>query len=188
MKKVMMTLLLVAAFGVNGFAQKGMNGVGVKLFSSIGGYKPEKNYSGYTSKSNMTFGVGLEYQYFATDDIRIKPSVAFFTDQAFNISKFSAQVAADYLFPVSSRFKPYLNFSLRYADHNAKGHMPDEAKGILYGGGAGLDFRFGYHFSMQIEAVALFGAKGRSSNYDGVVYPVPKTPNIVPSLGLIYTF
>ena len=31
MKKVMMTLLMIAAFSVNGFAQKGMNGIGINV-------------------------------------------------------------------------------------------------------------------------------------------------------------
>lgn len=188
MKKIMFILLIAVGVNANGFAQKGMQGVGVKAYMCLGGYKSER----VGSESQTSFGGGLEYQYFLTDAIRVKPSVAYFSDKYYSISEFSGALSFDYLIPVSTQFRPYIDLSVRYADLNCKGSnsyfdKDTDGKGFAFGGGAGLDIRLSYHFSLQLEMVALWG-QGKQNDNGGLGRTTIKKPVWLPSVGLSYNF
>ena len=187
MKKIMFILLIAVGVNVNGFAQKGMQGIGMKAYMCLGGY--DSQFQG--SKSQTTMGGGLEYQYFLTDAIRVKPSAAYFSNQRYSMSEFSAALSFDYLIPVSTQFRPYLDLSVRYADLNCKisysFDQDTDGKGFAFGGGAGLDIRLSYQFSLQLEMVALWG-QGKQNENGGLGKTIIKKPVWLPSVGLSYNF
>ena len=109
------------------------------------------------------------------------------------MSEFSAALSLDYLIPVSRQFRPYLDLSVRYADLNCKGidypyfDTKTDGKGFCFGGGAGFDIRLSYHFSMQVEMVALWG-QGKQNNNNSFGRTTIKKPVWLPSVGLTYNF
>ena len=185
----MLMLLMAAGVSANGLAQKGMQGIGAKGYMCLGGFKSERG----SSTNQNTVGGGLEYQYFLTESIRIKPSMAYFSDDYYSISEFSAALSFDYLIPLSTQFRPYLDLSVRYADLNCKGidypyfDTKTDGKGFCFGGGAGFDIRLSYHFSMQVEMVALWG-QGKQNNNNSFGRTTIKKPVWLPSVGLTYNF
>ena len=64
MKKLVLTLLLVAACGASAFAQKGMNGIGVNVPVSVG-------------QGTTAFGIGVKYHYNISNYFRLEPSCEF---------------------------------------------------------------------------------------------------------------
>lgn len=192
MKKLLCSLLLAFACSESLFAQKGMQGIGVKGYMCLGGFTA--GYGG--PKNHSTIGGGLEYQYFLTEAIRVKPSVTFFSKEYYSMSEFSAALSLDYLIPVSRQFRPYLDLSVRYADLNCKGDgvafsQENDGKGFTFGGGVGIDIRLSYHISMQAEVVALWGQGKQSMHSEGdkrYESVKVKKPVWLPSVGLTYNF
>lgn len=156
MKKVMMTLLMIAAFSVNGFAQKGMNGIGINV--------PVGVYDGFTF-----FGIGAKYQYNISDYFRIEPSFEYFPlhskKKVGNIDNYDYVSLKAFLngniFLMSPRpARPYIlagagfsmwNYSRILTDYS----LSESSECFAYNVGVGYDIRLSHSFAMQIEATAF---------------------------------
>ena len=155
MKKVMMTLLVVAAFSMNGFAQKGMNGIGINV--------PVGVYDGY-----KFLGIGVKYQYNISDYFRIEPSFEYFP--LYSKKKVGSVDCYDnvnlkaflngHIFLMSPHpARPYIlagaGFAMwKYNGRYSKGSS-QTSECFAYNVGVGYDIRLSHSFAMQIEATAF---------------------------------
>ena len=180
MKKIMFILLLAVGVSLNGFAQKGMCGVGAFATLSI----PANNSGHYTGKT--TWAPGVKFQYWLSDHFRVEPAVAFFQSPSgddyypnshFYMNDFNARLAVHYVI-TKTLLKPYIIGHLNYGKVAL---LKDDRFG--FGGGVGLDYRFTYNFAVQLELTAtMFNGNDRYEHS----YSCP--PFITPSLGLTYNF
>lgn len=178
MKKIMFILLLAVGVSLNGFAQKGMCGVGAFAAFSI----PTKDINA-NSTGRTTWAPGVKFHYWISDHFRVEPAIAYFQAPSkeewedFYMIDFNARLAVHYMI-TKTPLKPYIIGHLNYGKVEL---LKDDHFG--FGGGIGLDYRFAYNFAVQLELTATkFNGKDRWVHS----YSIP--PFITPSLGLTYNF
>ena len=154
MKKVFLVLFATIVFSMQGFAQKGMQGIGVNFstnFSLVDG--------------GMGFGGSVKYQYNVSDYIRLEPSFSFYgvSEDAFNMT---GLVNVHIFFSSPRFFRPYFfvgpgyvsftdDHSYNYGSYYYEDKETDPDFGV--NGGFGLDFRVSHNFSLQLEAGGIIG-------------------------------
>ena len=163
MKKVMMTLLLVAAFGVNSFAQKGMNGIGINVPAGV--------YDGF-----KFLGIGVKYQYNISNYFRIEPSFEY--SPIYSKKDYKGMDDYDYvnmkaflnghLFLMSPRpVRPYVLLGAGFTQWGCAPRIvsgrKDTEECFAYNAGLGCDFRLSHRIGMQIEATAFSSARGNGT-------------------------
>lgn len=171
MKKLLLSLSLVLP--LCGFAQKGMQGVGVNFGFGCDFWR-------YQYASNC----GISYQKFVTDNFRLASSLEI-SDYLYDYDSYTygyiyyyatsylLTVEGHYFFNDIKRLRPYAIGGISVGLYNYWGEKP---KSGLAGGvklGVGLNYRIGYHWTAQLEVPIH------------LVYP---TSLFTPSLGLVYTF
>lgn len=195
MKKFLLSLLFLMP--LSGFAQKGMQGVGVNL--GMGSDFLEGEYA---------YSYGFNYQIFLTDKFRLVSSLEIlnyvYDDDDFWDSEYGYEygdepeplygtsylliVEGHYFFNDIRRLRPYVvgGISVGFSEHTGGYYISGGFYEIHYdyyepgsefaGGvklGVGLNYRIGYHLTAQLEVPIH------------LVYP---NPLFTPSLGLVYTF
>lgn len=169
MKKLLLSLLLVLP--LYGFAQKGMQGVGVNFGLGLG-------WGNEIRHEIPTINPCLNYQIHLNNRFRLVPSLGFFQatydwEQSYDEATY-CQLAADahYFLYQPKRLRPYIIGGLSYGFGDGGEYLPT---GYNFGLklGFGLDYRFGYHFAIQLELPL------NMTNLD--MY-------FMPALGLTYTF
>ena len=140
------------ALGLQGFAQKGMQGVGVNLAANfkVGDHK------------GIGIGGGIKYQYNITDNIRVEPSFSYYSvsDDAFDMLGF---VNMHLFFLSPSAFRPFIFAGpgfLSYSDERydyVLGSYRKTEKDFGFDGGLGLDYRVTHNLSLQMEVGGLIG-------------------------------
>ena len=171
MKKFLLSLLLV--FPLYGFAQKGMQGIGVNLGV------------GMTFEEEMAINTYLNYQRHLSDQVRLSCSLGlygatyydgdlYYHDEYGRESYgdyFYCLIAADlhYFFNEPRRLRPYAIGGVLFGVGEGN-FLSDVVSGVKLG--FGLTYRLGYHLAMNLEA-PLYLMEGGS---------------FLPTLGLAYTF
>ena len=189
MKKIVLLLLMVVGGISNGFAQKGMNGVGVNIPVGIGG--------GF-----LSVGAGVKYQYNFSNYFRIEPSFEYFpiyTKKDYKgIDDYDyAQLKAflnGHIFLMAPRpARPYVlvgagftQFSCSTIDNNTLVAVNQNGKTtsvgttyydswsnteecFTYNIGIGYDIRLSHQFSMQIEGTAFSALGGSGTSKSATV-------------------
>ena len=186
MKKFLLSLLFLIP--LSGFAQKGMQGVGVNW-----GFGCCYIYEDYASN------YGLSYQNFVTDRFRLVSSLevlnyTYDSDWSFEPPEYEYAtsylliVEGHYFFNGIRRLRPYVvgGISVGFLEttgmyYNSGSYWDDrryyrEPMSEFAGGvklGVGLNYRIGYHLTAQLEVP---------------IHLVYYNPLFTPSLGLVYTF
>ena len=152
MKKVLLVCFALLAFSMQGFAQKGMQGIGVNLAGNV--------------CDGFAFGGGLKYQYNLSNYVRLEPSFSYYSadDDSFDMAAF---VNMHIFFSSPKAFRPYFfagpGYVSFFENHGYYGYEDKYSEGDLgVNAGLGLDFRVSHNFSLQLEAGAIM----RVSNVD----------------------
>ena len=203
MKKVFLTLLFATAFSLCGFAQKGMNGLGLNI--PIGFYD-----------DCSFFGFGVKYQYNISDNFRIEPSFEYFP--LYSKKEVESEDSYDYvnlkaflnghIFLMSPRpARPYIlvgaGFSMwNYAGINSNqgvdmmGNLvgtpvydshSETSECFAYNVGVGYDLRLSHSFAMQIEATG-FSSMGDNAMKRYKDYDHSNKFSFMGRVGFTYTF
>ena len=157
MKKLVLTLLLVAACGASAFAQKGMNGIGVNVPVSVG-------------QGTTAFGIGVKYHYNISNYFRLEPSCEFLPihtedkNGEYDFPKLKAFLNANLFLGSPSPARPYIIAGLGYVFYS----MAEDEPNLYYDAeytmtddgfncniGLGYDFRLSHSLSMQLEATEM---------------------------------
>lgn len=174
MKKFLLSLLLVLP--LCGFAQKGMQGVGVNLGV------------GTTFEEEMTINTYLNYQRHLSDQVRLSCSLGlygatFYDGDLYYYDEYGREsygyygeavyclIAADvhYFFNQPRRLRPYAIGGVLFGVGDGD-YFSDVVGGVKLG--FGLTYRLGYHLAMNLEAPLYLMEVG----------------SFLPTLGLTYTF
>lgn len=175
MKKFLLSLLLVLP--LCGFAQKGMQGIGVNLGV------------GMTFEEEMTINTYLNYQRHLSDQVRLSCSLGFYsacyyhydyhyseywgwvTDGGYS-DAYYCLIAADvhYFFNQPRRLRPYAIGGILFGVGDGDGYFSNVVGGVKLG--LGLTYRLGYHWAINLEAPLYLMEAG----------------GFLPTLGLTYTF
>ena len=155
MKKLVLTLLLVAACGASAFAQKGMNGIGVNVPVSVG-------------QGTTAFGIGVKYHYNISNYFRLEPSCEFLPihsggdDEEYDFPQLKAFLNANIFLASPSPARPYIVAGLGYvsyktnkAHHSGINSYSVTDDGFDWNIGFGYDFRLNHSLSMQLEATGM---------------------------------
>lgn len=165
-----------------GFAQKGMQGVGVNF-----GFGCCFAYGDYASS------YGINYQNFVTDRFRLVSSLEVldytyegmwhsYYDEDVLASSYLLVVEGHYFFNDIRRLRPYVvgGVSVGFLEttggwYNDYGHYSEPISEFAGGVklGVGLNYRISYHLTAQLEVP---------------IHLVYYNPLFTPSLGLVYTF
>ncbi len=179
MKKFLVSLLLVLP--LYGFAQKGVQGIGVNLgFETCVDVLCCKNIP-----------LSIEYHYNLTDRIRFAPHIGYIAAneiECFNTNVYEGGVSLHYFLNDVKRLRPYLSGGASVGGYNSVvyhdlmlNHKPyplgSKHNGIFYGVdlGVGFDCKIGSNLSLQAEILAHFSSL-RDFLYFG------------PNIGLTYVF
>lgn len=164
MKKFLLLLVSVTALSVEGFAQKGMNSVGVEIPVGVGKHK-------------IWTGIGVKYQYNISDYIQVEPSFSYFPIYSSgSIKEFWAegesrtewQALANFNFFVQSprTVRPFfivgggVSYWKNYTTYQSGNRDGNTISSFTFSAGLGLDIRIAYHWSMQLKAAALIPVAG----------------------------
>ena len=173
MKKFLLSILFLIP--LSGFAQKGMQGVGVNF-----GFGCRLPWSDYASS------YGFKYQKNVTEKFRIATSLecldhnhtqlisGFYED--YYATSYLLIVEGHYFFNDIMRFRPYAVGGVIAGFIEALHSEGYDSLSEFTGGvklGVGLNYRIGYHLTAQLEFPVH------------IIYP---EPFLIPSLGLVYTF
>ena len=164
MKRLLLSLLLVLP--LYGFAQKGMQGIGVNLGV------------GTTFEVEMTINTYLNYQRHLSDQVRLSCSLGLYGATYYRESyrdygeAVYCLIAADvhYFFNQPRRLRPYAIGGVLFGVGEGHYYYSDVAGGVKLG--FGLTYRLGYHLAMNLEAPLYLMEAG----------------GFLPTLGLTYTF
>lgn len=144
------------ALSLQGFAQKGMQGVGVNVAGNV--------------HKGFGLGASIKYQYNLSDYIRLEPSFSYYAiiaeKDAFNMTGFanlhlffsSPNALRPYFF-AGAGFVSFKDFHHYYVDNYYYGKKSDDDSGLGLDIGLGLDFRMTHTISLQVEAGAMYGAE-----------------------------
>ena len=152
MKKVMMTLLMVAAFSMNGFAQRGMQGVGL-------------DFPFGTGCGNAWYRIGIKFQYNFSNYVRIEPSFFYSPIKKEDANEpymlFGPMLNLHLFFEPPMPIRPYFIVGTglvwwEITKDMTKRVYNDEELFMTPDAGLGVDFRLSHRCSMQVEAVALY--------------------------------
>ena len=138
------------ALSVEGFAQKGMNSVGVEIPVTVG-------------LKNVWAGVGIKYQYNISDFIRVEPSFSYFPMHSSN-----SYEGINWHYGLT-RYTPELDWKIMGNLHFFVQRPKPVRPFLIIGGGfskgpynswvvnsgIGLDIRIAYHWSMQLNTTAV---------------------------------
>lgn len=182
MKKFLLSLLFLIP--LSGFAQKGMQGVGVNF--GLGCCFLHGDYA---------YSYGVSYQNFVTDRFRLVSSLEvldYIYESMWHSNYVEDVLASSYLLVVEGhyffndirRLRPYIVGGVSVGFLETTGaHLKEGNREWYYepwtefaGGvklGVGLNYRIGYHLTAQLEVP---------------VHLVYYNPLFTPSLGLVYTF
>ena len=173
MKKLLLGLFLL--FPLCGFAQKGMQGIGVNCGLGV-------NF-----KDDFTLNLNLNYQKHLSNRFRLSSSLGlYYVEEWYSYSydyygygyydghyyySFYCLITADahYFFNQPRRLRPYALGGLFFG-------LGDGINSSVVGGvklGLGLTYRLGYHWAMNLEAP---------------LYLAVPAGSFLPTLGLTYTF
>ena len=178
MKKLVLTLLLVAACDASALAQKGMQGSGLAVgYSYFGDLKEDS----HTLEASNAVAPGIKYYYFLSDHFRVEPSAYYFSNgdasDSFGITGGLINLSAQYML-TTTNVKPYLFGRIIYAHIAGKYNSGDRAG---YGLGAGVECRVAYNWSLQADvAASKFSHKPDHGKSIGWM--------VFPSLAVIYNF
>lgn len=150
MKKLLLSLLLILP--LCGFAQKGMQGVGV-------------NYGGGTCyDSDCSLGeFSLKYQNYIKDNIRISPHLKYYYLKDFNCDEYEGfYLGCDFhgFFTKVRRLRAYAIVGLSLGSTTQYVNDYDDYDtyfDVCIDLGIGIDYRIGYHFSLQGEFSPFYG-------------------------------
>lgn len=173
MKRCLALLFFSVMVCLSGYAQKGRQGVG------INGGLPY-----FLDQKNFGWNVGLKYENFLTDYIRLAPSIEYHEHEQLGYARdgynqfraFSFKAKSDFfLLSPEKRVRPYLHAGMGFVrgDDEYKG---DNFNDFNLAAGVGLDWRIAYAISMQFEAAYDFAMEKE------------KYGHIDLSLGLTYYF
>lgn len=123
MKKIFLSLLLAAAYGVSANAQQGKMGAGLNL-----GYGTEIE----------SVGIGAKFNWAITDHVRLSPSFNYFLENKFKTSAWEINADVHYLFNVSEKFAIYPLAGVTYSSWSA-GLVSLSYFGANVGAGFGFD-------------------------------------------------
>lgn len=167
MKKFLLSLLFLMP--LSGFAQKGMQGVGVNLGWGFDIWRFDYAYS-----------YGFSYQKSVTDRFRLASSLEVLDDEVNATTSYLLIVEGNYFLNDVRRLRPYVigGVALGRFESEAETWIGELGGGFAefaFGGkfGVGLNYRLGYHLTGQLEIPC---------------YLISSTSCVVPSLGLVYTF
>lgn len=132
MKKFLVLLIAMVAYGSASFAQKGQSEAGVYF-----------NYG-----TEMNIGLGVKYRYSFTDNWRIEPTFNYFFEND-GLSMWDLGANAHYVFPVAETINLYPLVGLNYANFHADG-WNEGRLGINVG--AGADFKVSSSLAIGVEA------------------------------------
>lgn len=138
MKKIVLISLLLMVSLV-GFAQKGRHALGV-------------DFTGKNYEEAQSVLLGVKYQYNISDYIRIEPFLQGKISGDGGGYEFITAVNAHAFFLSPRRFRPYAYLGLGYsvASFDNGYDEPDESE-IYFQTGLGIDWRFSYRWSWQLE-------------------------------------
>ena len=170
MKKLLLSLLFVLP--LCGFAQKGMQGVGVNLGL------------GMSFETSIAANVCLNYQKHLNDRFRLSYSLGVYSAGYkyenptgygyYNVYDYAhfGLIAADvhYFFNRPIRLRPYAIGGVLLGVGDISGYVLPAIGGVKLG--LGLTYRLGYHWAMNLEAPLYLTVAG----------------SFLPTLGLTYTF
>ena len=167
MKKVLLVCFALLAFSMQGFAQKGMQGIGVNLAGNV--------------CEGFAFGGDLKYQYNVSNYFRLEPSFSYYAadDDSFDMAAF---VNMHIFFSSPKAFRPYFFAGPGFVSYYESYWPSDFSKAEKYSrgdfgvnAGLGLDFRVS-SISLQLEAGAIMGVS--DDDYFGAKF----------NLGFCYNF
>lgn len=157
MKKLLL-LLVVFACCMQGFAQKGMQGLGVNASVNVK----------VGDRDGVGVGGSVKYQYNVTNYIRLEPSFSYYgvSDDAFDMAAF---VNIHLFFTSPQVFRPYFFAGLGYASFSdeTKGYYGKDREAESQFGlnaGFGADYRVSHKVSLQAEAGTMLGV-GKDPNF-----------------------
>ena len=167
MKKLLLSLLLILP--LCGFAQKGMQGVG---FNFGGG-------TGY-DRDCLLGEFSLKYQNYIKDNIRISPHMKYYNLDDYNEYE-GFYLGCDFhgFFTKVRRLRAYaiVGLSLGSTTEYVNDYEDDYTYfDVCIDLGIGIDYRIGYHFSLQGEFSPFYGYLSQA----GLLHPF--------YIGLTYTF
>ncbi|GAP73102.1 hypothetical protein SAMD00024442_6_73 [Candidatus Symbiothrix dinenymphae] len=159
MKKIFLSLLLIAVCGVSVSAQKGEMAVGLNLGYDVDG---------------SAFAVGAKFNYGITDHLRVSPSFNYFLG---DISSWEINADVHYLFNVADNFKVYPLVGVTYASMSMSSSeggvsMSMSMSEIGVNLGAGLGYDLTDRIALGLEAKYRTAFQG----------------SIIPAINLIYKF
>lgn len=184
MKRVVIFLLLAIGLSESTVAQKGMQSVGVNI---------PVNYR----DKNLSTGIGLNYQYNLSDffrgeffashtPIQLLNSYSYSPDHSEDIIErncyidWQVFINAHYFLSAPKLIRPYILYGVGIQDYYLKDNSIAKSDRIFWerelrqlcfsmNFGLGLDVRLGYHWTMQLTAIALSGfLSGEIANRDAV--------------------
>ena len=165
MKKFLLSLLFLIP--LSGFAQKGMQGVGVNFGM---GFASED----VIDVSVFTADIIIKYQKNLTDKFRFVSTLGLYDfeadDNDLAVNDCFLDIEGNYFLNDVRRLRPYVVGGIVFG-------YCDDPYSELGGGvklGLGLDYRLGYHLTTQLELPCCIMCHPRSC--------------FIPSLGLVYTF
>ena len=196
MKKLLLSLLLVLP--LCGFAQKGMQGVGVSF-----GYGTETEYYGRSNMHvNEASNLGVVYQRFIANNFRLSASLGIVANRhgfEYDGSEYIGRypfggIDMHYFFIHGTRrLEPYAigGFSIGYFMSSSNDNDDDrwrKREEITWGAklGAGLNYRLCYHLTAQLE-VPIYIQRYCYSFFD-VKQPFLMYYYLIPSVNIVYTF
>ena len=186
---------------VDGFAQKGMNGLGA--YGTLG-----------TRKGNVWTGVGLKYQHNFSNHFRLESSFNYTLNN--NAGEYVSHTArdgwADYYIATSEAYitrqamfnahfllfsprpiRPFIIVGVGALEWKSKYTIDGETEsdirnlkdgGVAYDLGFGCDFRIGYHLTIELEAMAVSQVFTRSISESFRRWE----PSFKANIGLLYNF
>lgn len=150
MKRLLLSLFLVLP--LFGFAQKGMQGIGV-------------NYGGGSCYDGdcLLGEFSLKYQNHITNNIRISPHLKYYYMEDYNDDEYYGWYFGcdfHFFFTQVKRFRTYGIVGLSFGSTNTEDYYneyTDDFFGACIEAGIGIDYRIGYHFSLQGEFLPFSG-------------------------------
>ena len=168
MKKLLLSFLLVLP--LCGYAQEGMQGIGVNLnMISDGGTNTYLNYQKHLSNR---FRLSCSFGYYSTHYSYYERYDEFGNYRQLGCWGEYCLIATDvhYFFNQPKRLRPYAIGGILFGVGDGDGYFPNTVGGVKLG--LGLTYRLGYHWAMNLETPLYLMAAG----------------GFLPTLGLIYTF
>ena len=167
MKKFLLSLLLVLP--LCGFAQKGMQGIGVNYGINM---ISDNTYLNYQKHLSNRFRLSCSFGYYSTHYSYYERYDEFGNYRQLGCLGEYCLIATDvhYFFNQPRRLRPYAIGGILFGVGDGHEDFPNAVGGVKLG--LGLTYRLGYHWAMNLETPLYLMAAG----------------GFLPTLGLTYTF